>query len=155
MERDAMEDALVSQADGMSAHKAAGHPAGGGDVGRRVALCLLALILVGGAALRLWMLAHDVPTMDSDEATFGLMALHMLHGQWTAVMWGQTYMGSLESMLLVPFLWLFGTNNISLHLAPLLLGLGFVASAYVLSAWLISRRVALIVAALLAFGPPF
>lgn len=48
----------------------------------------LSLVLLLGAGLRLWMLAHDVPTLDSDEATFGLMALHVARGDWSVFMWG-------------------------------------------------------------------
>lgn len=115
---------------------------------------LPAMLLLGGI-LRLWMLSHDVPTLNSDEATVGLMALHLLHGQWTTFYWGQEYMGSLEAVLAAPWLMLFGTTAIALRMATLLVGLAFIATVYLLAARLYDRRVALFSAALLAFGPPF
>lgn len=116
---------------------------------------ILSGILFLGALLRLWMLSHDVPTLNSDEATIGLMALHLLHGQWTTFYWGQEYMGSLEAMLASPFLLLFGTTAVALRLATMLVGLAFIATGYLLAARLYNRRVAMLSAALLAFGPPF
>lgn len=116
---------------------------------------ILTGILFLGALLRLWMLSHDVPTLNSDEATMGLMALHLLHGQWATFYWGQEYMGSLEAVLAVPFLLLFGTTAVALRLATMLVGLAFIATVYLLAARLYNRSVALLSAALLAFGPPF
>jgi 4-amino-4-deoxy-L-arabinose transferase-like glycosyltransferase len=112
-------------------------------------------ILLAGAAVRLWMLAHGVPALDSDEATIGLMALHMQHGELAVFMWGQQYMGSLEAILIAPFLWLFGASPVTLRLAPMLLGLAGVATTYQLGARLYNRRAGLMSATLLALGPPF
>src|SRR5258708_5974038 len=115
----------------------------------------LALILAGGAALRLWLLARGLPTLDSDEATIGLMALHLRHGEWSVFFWGQSYMGSLEAVLAAPFVWLLGPSAFALRLAPLLMGLAGIAALAVLAARLYSPRVALVAAALLAFGSPY
>jgi 4-amino-4-deoxy-L-arabinose transferase-like glycosyltransferase len=115
----------------------------------------LAAVLLAAAALRLWLLAHDVPTLNSDEATVGLMALHILHGQWTVFYWGQSYMGSLEAILAAPWIALFGPTSFALHLAPMVASLGFLATVYALGKRLFSRSVGLVSAALLAVGPPF
>ena len=115
----------------------------------------LAGILLAGLALRLWLLTRGTPTLDSDEATVGLMGLHLLHGEWTPFYWGQAYMGSLEAALVAPFLWLLGPTPFALRLAPLLVGLGFVATVYLLGRRLFSSGVGLVAAALLALGPPF
>jgi 4-amino-4-deoxy-L-arabinose transferase-like glycosyltransferase len=115
----------------------------------------LAAVLLAAAVLRLWLLARDVPTLNSDEATVGLMALHILHGQWTVFYWGQSYMGSLEAILAAPWIALFGPTSFALHLAPLLAGLGFLTTVYALGEQLFSRRVGLVSAGLLAVGPPF
>lgn len=115
----------------------------------------LALVLALGAALRLALLARDVPTLDSDEAVIGLMALHLRHGEWSVFFWGQGYMGSLEAMLAAPFVWLFGPSALTLRLAPLLVGLAAVACIALLGSALFSPRVGLVSAALLALGPPF
>src|SRR5258708_39797891 len=79
------------------------------------------LILALAVGLRLWLLARDVPTLNSDEATVGLMALHVLRGEWTVFYWGQPYMGSLEAILAAPAIALFGSTSLGLHLAPLVL----------------------------------
>jgi 4-amino-4-deoxy-L-arabinose transferase-like glycosyltransferase len=115
----------------------------------------LALILAGGAALRLWLLARGLPTLDSDEATIGLMALHLRHGEWSVFFWGQSYMGSLEAVVAAPFVWLLGPSASALRLAPLLMGLAAIAAVAVLAARLYSPRVALVAAVLLAFGSPY
>ncbi len=115
----------------------------------------LAAILLAGLALRLWLLAHGTPTLDSDEATVGLMGLHLLRGEWTPFYWGQAYMGSLEAVLVAPFLWLLGPTPLALRLAPLLVGLGFIVTVYLLGRRLYSPGVGLAAAALLALGPPF
>jgi 4-amino-4-deoxy-L-arabinose transferase-like glycosyltransferase len=116
---------------------------------------LLALILLLGAALRLWMLAHDVPVIDSDEGTFGLMALHLRHGDWSVFMWGQPYMGSFETFLIAPFVAILGPSPVALRLAPILLGLAFMLTTYLLASRIYSPPIGLATAALLAIGSPF
>ncbi|HZC79003.1 MAG TPA: glycosyltransferase family 39 protein, partial [Ktedonobacterales bacterium] len=115
----------------------------------------LSLILALAAGLRLWLLARDVPTLNSDEATVGLMALHVLRGEWTVFYWGQPYMGSLEAILAAPAIALFGPTSLGLHLAPLVLCLALLVTIYLLGARLFSRRIGLVSALLLAVGPPF
>jgi 4-amino-4-deoxy-L-arabinose transferase-like glycosyltransferase len=116
---------------------------------------LLALILLLGAALRLWMVAHDVPMVDSDEGAFGLMALHLRHGDWSIFMWGQPYMGTFETFLIAPFVAILGPSPVALRLAPMLLGLAFILTTYLLARRIYSPRVGLASAALLAIGSPF
>lgn len=115
---------------------------------------LVAVLLVG-LALRLALLARDVPALDSDEATLGLMAIHLLHGQWFAYFWGQQYMGSLEATLAAPLIALLGPTTLALRLPVILMGLGAAGSVYALGERLFSRRVGLVCAALLAIGPAF
>lgn len=92
--------------------------------------------------MRLWLLSRDVPTLDSDEATFGLMPLHLGRGEWTTFMWGQAYMGSLESLVSLPFLWFFGVNAFALRLGPL--ALAVTCTLLLLVDWLFPRRVAMV-----------
>jgi 4-amino-4-deoxy-L-arabinose transferase-like glycosyltransferase len=115
----------------------------------------LAAILLVGLALRLILLARGVPALDSDEATLGLMGIHALHGQLFAYFWGQDYMGSVEALLAAPLIALLGPTTLALRLPVILMGLGAVATVYLLGERLYSRRVGLICAALLAVGPPF
>ena len=115
----------------------------------------LVAILTLGLAWRLWNLARDVPTLNSDEAIVGLMALHMLHGEWTTFYWAQDYMGSLEAVLAAPLIRLLGPTSLALRLPPLLTGIGFIALVYRLGALLYSRAVGLVSALLLALATPF
>jgi hypothetical protein len=78
-----------------------------------------------------------VPTLDSDEAMLGLMARHLSHGEWSVFLWGQYYMGSLESILSAPILAIFGSSSITLRIIPLLFALAFIASIGLLGSWLI------------------
>jgi 4-amino-4-deoxy-L-arabinose transferase-like glycosyltransferase len=116
---------------------------------------LLCLILCLAAAVRLWLLAGDIPTLNSDEATVGLMALHVWRGDWTVFYWGQPYMGSLEAILAAPAIALVGSTSLGLHLAPILLSLAFLVTIYLLGARLFSQPTGLVSALLLAVGPPF
>ncbi len=125
------------------------------QVNRRLYVLALSGILAIGIVLRLWLLGRGIPTPDSDEGMVGLMALHMLHGQWSVFLWGQAYMGSLEPMIIAPFLLIFGPHAFSLHLAPLCIGMAAIVVLSSLPAWLISRGASLVVAFLLAVGPPF
>ncbi|MGH2514912.1 MAG: ArnT family glycosyltransferase, partial [Ktedonobacterales bacterium] len=117
--------------------------------------CAVSLLLLAGASLRLWMLAHGDPTLDSDEATFGLMALHVQRGDWSVFMWGQPYMGTFETFIIAPFLAVFGSSAFALRLGPMLLGLAVIATTYLLAARIYSRRIGVYSAALLAVGSPF
>ena len=115
----------------------------------------LLLLLLFGASLRLWMLARGVPTLDSDEATFGLMALHVPSGGWSVFMWGQPYMGSLEAFYVAPFVALLGPSAFTLRLGLMALGLLFIATTAILASRIYSRRVSLATAAVLVAGAPF
>jgi 4-amino-4-deoxy-L-arabinose transferase-like glycosyltransferase len=115
----------------------------------------LAPIILVGVALRVGLLSRDVPTLDSDEATVGLMAIHLLHGEWTTFFWGQSYMGSLEAVLIAPFIWAFGASAFTLRLAPMLVGMAFIVTVYALGVRLYRRGIAIASTVLLAVGPPF
>jgi 4-amino-4-deoxy-L-arabinose transferase-like glycosyltransferase len=70
-------------------------------------------------------------------------------------MWGQAYMGTIEPLLIAPFVALFGPFPVALRLAPLLLGLAFILTTYLLARRIYSPRIGLACAALLAIGSPF
>lgn len=54
-------------------------------------------LLLAGLLLRALLLIH--PSLDSDVAVVGLMAMRFLHGELTPFYWGQSYGGSLEPLL--------------------------------------------------------
>jgi F5/8 type C domain-containing protein/dolichyl-phosphate-mannose-protein mannosyltransferase len=86
------------------------------------------LLLAGGFAVRLLYLA--TPELDSDQAIFGLMAMHILRGELSIFQWGYHYMGTLESFVAAPLMLLFGPTRFALNLAPTLFSMLFAYASY-------------------------
>lgn len=80
--------------------------------GRIAGAVVLGLALVAG--LRLWVAAAAVGKSFADNAVVGLMALHALRGHFYPFYWGQAYMGSIESLVVAPFLAILGANDLAL-----------------------------------------
>ncbi|MBB4956749.1 hypothetical protein [Micromonospora polyrhachis] len=98
----------------------------------RVALALG----LAGLGYRLALLLLTVPGSNSDEATFGLVAMHIAAGRgWPVFLYGQHYMGTFESYLAAP-LFLFFEPSWPLLRVPLL----FLYAAFVLLMYLLTRR---------------
>ncbi|GAB3844749.1 hypothetical protein GCM10029963_21980 [Micromonospora andamanensis] len=106
-----------------------------------------------GVGYRLVLVLTTVPVSNSDEATFGLAALHIAQGREQPIfLYGQRYMGTLESYLAAPLLAVTGPSWPALRLPVLAL--------YALFLWLIhrlTRRIgspwfATVVVGLLALG---
>jgi 4-amino-4-deoxy-L-arabinose transferase-like glycosyltransferase len=90
---------------------------------RRTTLAV-ALIVGLGIAFRLWLANGALGHTSSDGAVVGLMALDLLHhGELPAFYWGQVYGGSLEAILVTPWVWVFGTNTFALEMTSVSLGL--------------------------------
>lgn len=118
----------------------------------RYGACALALILIG-TAVRLAIVLLGYPADDSDEATMGLMALHInTRGEHPIFFYGQNYMGALEAYLGAAFFRLFGVSVLSLRLSVLLLFALFLAAMYALTSLLYGRRLALLTLLLLSLG---
>ncbi len=118
----------------------------------RYGIYALALILIG-TAVRLAIVLLGYPADDSDEATMGLMALHInTRGEHPIFFYGQNYMGALEAYLGAAFFRLFGVSVLSLRLSVLLLFALFLAAMYALTSLLYGRRLALITLLLLSLG---
>lgn len=120
----------------------------------RLAGPLTVAAVVAGVGYRLWLLLHDAPPTNSDEATMGLAALHIAQGrQFPVWFYGQEYMGPLEAYLAAPVFALAGPSVLGLRLPTLAL-----YALFVLLAWRLTRRLtgdrwfALLVVALLALG---
>lgn len=85
-----------------------------------------------GVGYRLYLVLNTVPVSNSDEATFGLAALHIAQGREHPVfLYGQRYMGMLQSYLAAPLLAVTGPSWPALRLPVLAL--------YALFLWLIHR----------------
>jgi hypothetical protein len=83
----------------------------------------LLLIFAAAAAWRLVLVSFPETTLNSDNALYGLMARHMLRGEFPLFTWGQDYMGTLESAVGAFFYAIFGTGYRALQLSPLLFSL--------------------------------
>lgn len=114
----------------------------------------LIIPLVIGLALKTSLELAGHVTFNADEAILGLMARHILQGEWPVFFYGQSYMGALHAYLIAPFFALLGQTVLVLRLVQMLLYAGVLITTGML-AWRISRdRVATLAAALLIAVPP-
>ena len=116
---------------------------------------LVALAAVAGLALRVWILASPMGALDSDEAVSGLMARHMLDGEFSALYWLGNYGGTLESAVAALVFAVFGSSVIALKLTTL--GLWIVAAVLTWRVGIrtIGRRPAQAAAALFWIAPTY
>jgi Dolichyl-phosphate-mannose-protein mannosyltransferase len=126
-----------------------------GDRRRAWALGLLIGTIVAGVALRAAVQLSSLGVPDGDEAVWGLMVRHALHGQLTAFFWGQGYGGTQEVLLTTPLYAAFGTSMFLARLVPMAL----VAVACVI-VWRVGRRTvgepaATVAGALMWVWPPY
>jgi hypothetical protein len=74
-----------------------------------------------GALERLVLWRSHAGALDGDEAVWGLMARHVLHGHPTTFMWGQAYGGTLETIFSAPLVGLFPGSTVALRVVPVAL----------------------------------
>jgi hypothetical protein len=115
---------------------------------------LLALVFgLAGVAYRLVLALLTVPGSNSDEAAFGLAALHIAGSREHPVfLYGQHYMGTVESYLAAPLVLVFGHSWPALRIPLLFLYATFVYLMYRLTRRLFSPWLATWTVALLALG---
>src|SRR5471032_1240462 len=106
---------------------------------RLFTLLLLAALTI---AARLPFLLRADRFFDSDEAVEGLMARHLLHGEFPVFLWGQHYKGVPEVYVAAVIFRLAGSSVVALKAATLALFTLFVALQFVLVSRIFSRRVA-------------
>jgi hypothetical protein len=109
------------------------------------------LLLLAGLCLRLLYLA--TPSLDSDQAIFGLMAAHMLRGEFSIFQWGYLYMGTIESLVAAPLMLVFGVTRFALNLSPVLFSLVFALGAFLFAREAAGRTAGLWALALACFPP--
>ncbi len=110
--------------------------------------------VVAGVAVRAWLASGAaVGRIDPDEAVSGLVARGVLHGHLPAFYWGQAYGGTVEEVLIAPWLALFGTTAGALRVAPTLLGLVGIWLTWRLGRRLLGDRSGRLAAALTAVWP--
>lgn len=116
---------------------------------------LVALVAVGGAALRVWVYRSALGRPDSDEAIVGLMARHALHGQFTTFYWGQPYGGPQEAWLTAPVFAVGGTSLLTLRVVTVVLTLVAVWLVWLVGRRLLGDRGGALAAGLFWLWPPF
>lgn len=102
---------------------------------------LLVIILLGGV-LRLLLLI--TPPMDSDQALTGLMARHILGGEFPYFFYGQDYCGSIEAYLVSTVFLFLGATRFTLDLTICLESLFFIIFIYFLARRIFDRETALL-----------
>lgn len=122
------------------------------DNARRILQLLLiaALVIVGRAPF----LLHSERFFDSDEAVEGLMASHVLQGEYPAFLWGQNYKGVPEVYLAAAVFAITGPSVVALKSVTLACFALFVCLQYVLVERLFSRAIAWMATAFLILCPP-
>ncbi len=111
---------------------------------------LLPLILILGATLRLLFLF--TPPMDSDQAITGLMARHILGGEFPFFFYGQDYAGSIEAYLVSIIFFFLGANRFTLDLTIVVESIFFIIFIYYLARRLFDQNTALLSALFTAFS---
>src|SRR5712691_1341655 len=119
----------------------------------RIYELIASVIIVVAVGIRVSLAALVLPLLDSDEGTFGLMALHILQrGEHPIFFYGQSYMGAFESYLGALMFRLFGASAFALRLGLILMFAAFLIGMYLLARLLYSRKWALVTLTLLALG---
>src|SRR5258706_13210530 len=109
-------------------------------------------LLAVGVRLAFW-LHPQYERAQFEEALEGLMARHFLKGEHTPFLWGQTYLGTLETYFISFFFWLFGSSMVTLRIAPFLVSIASLVSVYFLGRTLFNRKVACLALFFLAVPP--
>lgn len=86
-----------------------------------------------GIALKLALLMLRAFPFHADEAVVGLMAGHILDGEWPAFFYGQAYMGSLDATLVALVFSVFGRQVFAIRLVQVLLYAGTIAASMLLA----------------------
>ncbi len=114
----------------------------------------VAAVLVCAAILRLALAYRGWPSVNSDEATIGLMVDDILwHGAHPGFTYGEYHVGALDAYLQAPFFSIFGPTNFTLHLTTTVQMLLFLLIFYLFTRAIYSPLVAGMTIALLGLGP--
>ncbi|MEE6259015.1 hypothetical protein [Plantactinospora sonchi] len=127
----------------------------GGRLVRSLDLPGLVALALGtlGVGYRLALILLTVPGSNSDEATFGLVAMHIAEGRaFPVFLYGQHYMGTVESYLAAPLFVLFAPSWTLLRLPLIVLYALFVYLVHRLTRRLYSPWLATFTVGLLALG---
>ncbi|MBI5199894.1 MAG: glycosyltransferase family 39 protein, partial [Nitrospirae bacterium] len=114
---------------------------------------LFILIFLLGVALRvIYLITQD---LDSDQAIMGLMARHILDGEFPIFYWGERYAGPVESYFASIIFYIFGSSPLTLILSPFIFSLIFIFLVYRLGKEMFNEKVGLMAMLLVSASPPF
>lgn len=111
---------------------------------------LLAILLLAAAVRALHLVYVN---LDSDHAVVGLMAMHMLDGEFTSMYWSSDYGGTQESWVAAAIFAVFGPSRPAVGAAAALPGMVFLLGLYLAGKELWGRRAGLAAMFLAALGP--
>ena len=114
-----------------------------------------AVALVVGVGLRLFIARSSLGQLNADEAIVGLMARHVLLGEFPAFYWGQEYGGSLEAILAAPLLAVAPTSVAAVKAVPQLFHLTGAFLCYLIGRRIATREAGLFAALLFWIWPAF
>jgi hypothetical protein len=89
-----------------------------------VPVALVALAGLAGLGIRIWIMTGRLGVVDSDEAITGLMARHLLDGEFRAFIWRLAYQGTIATYPVALSFRLFGSSQSTLELPYLLMSAG-------------------------------
>ncbi|MBI3394154.1 MAG: hypothetical protein HY039_13425 [Nitrospirae bacterium] len=116
-------------------------------------LSLLAGLWAAGVLLRAGFLV--MPHIDSDQAIFGLQAIHVLRGEYPAFSWGTAYIGTAPTFLTAVLFHLFGASRLMLDVVPAIETAFWLPLVYLLGLRLGGKSVGLVAMALSALAPGY
>ena len=82
---------------------------------------LISFIILIAVVFKIYLLALDVIPFNSDEAVVGLMAKHILDGEYPIFFYGQSYMGSLDAFLIAGMFKIIGEKVIAIRIVQIIL----------------------------------
>jgi len=112
------------------------------------------ILLVLAVLARIPFLAQAGNLLDLDEASFALMAKRILMGEIPLYLTSQSYLGSLVSFVMAPWVALLGCTALPVKLTTLTFSLGFIAVNYLLLKTIARRSVAIFASLFLILMPP-
>jgi 4-amino-4-deoxy-L-arabinose transferase-like glycosyltransferase len=114
-----------------------------------------ALVGLGaGIVIRIYLARVFVGHAYSDNAIIALEAKHALQGRFYAFHWGQSYMGTLEALVIAPFFALLGHGELVLSIGLIPWFVLFALALYALTRRCGGRPAAVVAVWLAAFAPP-
>lgn len=123
-------------------------------LGRNAPLMVLALVVAGAVALRMYLLTTPVMRLEGDEGVTGVMAQNILGGDFPVYFGVQSYQGALEQYLQAPLLWLLPDTPFVLRLVQVALVALILVTTYLVATRVTgSRWGGVLATALLAVGP--